>query len=259
MMIADRAPRDGWNPALYVQRHSFVYDLGQELVEMIDAQPGERILDIGCGTGQLTAQLAERGADVLGIDLSPAMIDAARQAHPEIDFQVADVSTLEISRSFDAVFSNATLHWVTHERDAARNMADALKPGGRFVVEFGGSGNVKVIRAAIYRALEELELTRDRFDNPWFNPTIAEYAEILASVGLEVTFAHLFQRPTQLEGEDGLHSWIEMFARPYFVDLEPEIISKVIKEAVEIAHDDLFIKGNWLADYVRLRVAAVKV
>ncbi len=255
-MIADETPGDRWNPALYVERHSFVYELGQELIEVVNVQPGERILDIGCGTGQLTAQLAERGADVLGIDISPAMIEEAKNAYPDLAFEVGDASRLEIRQSFDVVFSNATLHWVTPAHDAAQRMADALKSGGRIVAEFGGSGNVRLIRAAICQALEDMGLGQEKFENPWFNPTIAEYVMILSHADLDVTFAHLFERPTPLEGTDGLHNWLEMFTRPYLVDLKPEVVHTVLKRAVEVARDDLFVDGSWYADYVRLRITA---
>lgn len=134
-----------WDSELYNQKHAFVFKYGEDLLALLDARPGERILDVGCGAGQLTAMIAASGADVTGMDSSPEMIATARAAYPEISFVIADASDFsfaEAAKVYDAIFSNAALHWVERAEDAIVCMSKALKPGGRFVVEFGGKGNI---------------------------------------------------------------------------------------------------------------------
>lgn len=249
---------DWWDPTRYVTQHSFVYEHGQALVDIADAGPGERVLDVGCGSGQLTAQLAERSAKVLGIDPSANMIEAARSAYSDVHFEVGDVLSLREHHAYDVVFTNATLHWVKAADHAAARIAAALKPGGRFVAEFGASGNMSIVVSAIMQALERLGVRVSAFENPWFNPTVAEYVSILSRAGLEIVFAQRFQRPTQLDGPAGLQGWLEMFARPHFSGLADDQVAEVIERAVEIARPQLFKGGAWYADYVRLRVVAVK-
>lgn len=249
---------DGWDPGLYSERHSFVFEYGEELTELADVRPGERVLDVGCGTGQLTARLAELGADVLGIDSSPAMVEAARKAYPTISFEVADVVELDIDSGFDLVFSNAVLHWVKRAQTAANAMATALRPGGRLVAELGGRGNIAAIKGAVDQAVAESNISPEALAKPWFYPSLAEYVAILTEAGLEVTFAHLFPRPTPLDGDSGLRDWLEMFVRSHFSGLSDEAVDSVLSRAVEIAAPSLRNDGVWHADYVRLRITAVK-
>src|SRR5258708_1506630 len=131
-----------WNPGLYESSHSFVWEYGRDLIGLLAPQPGERILDVGCGTGQLTAEIARSGAHVVGIDSSSRMIEQARGNFPDLRFELQDVCTIEYRAEFDAVFSNAALHWVLRAEDAARAIAQALRPSGRFVAELGGHGNI---------------------------------------------------------------------------------------------------------------------
>ncbi len=134
-----------WNSSLYEQKHSFVFKYGEEVLALLNPQRGERILDVGCGTGHLTKLIAEAGAEVVGIDSSPEMVEAARVACPDINFVVADAADFSFTEPFDAVFSNAALHWVTEAKQAMVCMAQSLKQGGRFVVELGGKGNLTAI------------------------------------------------------------------------------------------------------------------
>ena len=137
-----------WNANLYEQKHAFVWQYGTEVLKILAPQPGERILDLGCGTAQLTAQIAAAGAHVIGLDSSPAMIEQARSNYPELQFELADARDFHFAEPFDAVFSNAVLHWISAADRVARSLFLALKPGGRFVAEFGGRGCVREIRAA---------------------------------------------------------------------------------------------------------------
>ena len=167
-------------------------------MELLAARAGERILDLGCGTGALTAELAASGAELLGVDRSPEMIAEARKKFPHLRFEVCDARTLQFSNEFDAVFSNAALHWIPEAERVIHGVARALKPGGRFVAEFGGKGNVRNVVTAIDTAFAELGISANGA-NPWFYPSIAEYASLLEKHHLEVREAALFERPTKLE------------------------------------------------------------
>ena len=248
-----------WDAGLYDQRHSFVYERGADLLGLLAARTGERILDLGCGTGHLTAQIAAAGAQVYGIDASAEMTAQARQNHPQLAFETADATQFRVDEPFDAVFSNAVLHWVKPPQDAVRSIAAALKPGGRFVAEFGGRGNVAKIVEAASKAVSAA-LGRDAGDiNPWYFPGIGEYATLLERHGFEVRYAVLFDRPTPLEeGEQGLANWLRMFAAPCFAALADVDRPRVLQEAVELARPALWKDGRWTADYRRLRIVAEK-
>ena len=201
------AQMDTWDPALYRDKHAFVWQYGQDLVGLLAPLPGERILDVGCGSGQLTAQIAAAGAEVTGIDSSPAMLAEASRNYPDLRFERVDASRMGYDGQFDAVFSNAALHWVRDAGAAASGMARALRPKGRLVVEFGGKGNVRQLLNAISQALAAFQLHIP--ESQWFYPGVGEYAAMLERHGLEVNYASLFDRPTALAG--GLADWIAMF------------------------------------------------
>ncbi len=244
-----------WDSDLYDQKHSFVTKYGEDLLSLLQAQPEERILDIGCGSGHLTKRIADAGAEVIGLDSSPEMIATAQTAYPGINFIVADASDFSFAESFDAVFSNAALHWVERAEAAVICMARALKPGGRFVVEFGGKGNIAGIARALEQAIHHLHGRKVNADN--YFPAIGEYTSLLEKHGLEPVSALLFDRPTKLEGgEEGLENWIKMFRRELvvgFSDAERQAIFAEVKSALR---DKLFRDGNWFADYRRLRIVA---
>ena len=248
-----------WDAALYDEKHSFVWKMGAALVELLSPKKGEHILDIGCGTGHLTAKIAASGAQVTAIDTSPEMIAQARSAHPSIHFEVADARKLKYRNEFDAVFSNATLHWVIEPEAAVVSIASALRREGRFVAEFGGKGNVAGLVSAVARAWKNLRLP-EPLPDPWYYPSLAEYASLLEKHGLEVTYGLLFDRPTPLEdGERGLPNWLEMFGGPFLKAL-PEGLAARFKEEVEKeARYDLFRNDHWVMDYRRLRVVAHKL
>lgn len=142
-----------WNSELYSHKHAFVYQYGEGLVDLLNPQPGERILDLGCGSGELTQRIAERGASVIGIDASATMLETAKNQFPALELYPMDATQFEFAEPFDAIFSNAVLHWVTDYEAAVGRMAAALKPGGRLVVEFGGKGNVATIIQAVAKQL----------------------------------------------------------------------------------------------------------
>ncbi len=247
-----------WNSTLYDQRHAFIFKYGEAVLDLLDPKPGERILDVGCGTGHLTNQIAQAGAHVVGIDRSPTMIDAAHEAYPEIAFVVADATEFAFDRRFDAIFSNAALHWVMDAERAVERMAAALRVGGRFVVEFGGKGNIAGILSAVEAAIREetgVAVTHERYF-----PGIAEYAGRLERHGLLVTSAWLIDRPTKLEnGATGLRDWIEMFEQDVFAVVPPGRVPAVLDHVENLLAPTHFRDGAWYADYKRLRIVAGKI
>jgi trans-aconitate methyltransferase len=248
-----------WNPELYQSSHSFVWKYGRELLAQLAPQPGERILDVGCGTGQLTGEISRAGAEVVGIDSSASMIEQARQNFPDLRFEQLSVTAMPYREEFDAVFSNATLHWVRDAEAAADRISSALKPGGRFVAEFGGRGNTAALLEAVYQALESLGVGDPLGLNPWYYPGIGEYATVLERAGLEVTFAALFDRPTPLEGgDDALANWLAMFGKCFTDALAPELRGPFVRRVEERAERRLRPDGVWTVDYRRLRIRAVK-
>jgi trans-aconitate 2-methyltransferase len=246
-----------WNSSLYDQKHAFVFEYGKNLISLLNPQPGESILDLGCGTGHLTKTIAESGARVVGLDSSPKMIEAARAAYPELQFLQADATNFSFPATFDAVFSNATLHWVIEAEKAIQCIATSLKSRGRLVAEFGGKGNVATIITAIQQSIQEL--LHIEVETGWFYPSIGEYAPLLEKYGLTVQSALLFDRPTQLEeGEKGLRNWINMFCATMFRDVPETMKEQVLRSTEEKARDRLFQGDHWIADYRRLRITASK-
>jgi trans-aconitate methyltransferase len=250
-----------WDTSLYDTTHSYVWRYGEGVLGILEAQPGERILDLGAGTGHLTARIAEAGATVIGLDASSEMVAQAKQLYPNIDFIHADASDFRFNEPFDAVFSNATLHWVKKADEAVQSIAAALKRGGRFVAEFGGRGNGRAVIGALQAARDALGfelIIGDRY--PWFFPGIAQYSAMLERHGLEVTMMQLFDRPTpQDEGENGLRLWYQMFASNFLSDLPEDRREAVLVEAENRIREKQFIDGTWYVDYRRLRVVAKKV
>lgn len=243
----------GWDPSLYDDSHSFVPEYGTDLIDRLDPQDGERILDLGCGTGQLTAEIADRGANVVGLDNSPAMIERARENHPGITFVEADARTATFAEPFDGVLSNAALHWIPDAAAPVRTVRGALRPGGRFVAELGGTGDVQTLVRAIVAAADDAGYDVREHD-PWYFPSVGEYATLLEDHDLEVTYATLFDRPTRLEGEEGLRDWLSMFAGSFLEPIPEREREAVIRGVEDRLRPELYENGEWVADYRRLRV-----
>ncbi len=248
-----------WDAALYDSKHAFVSRQAKGLVDLLAAKPGERVLDLGCGTGTLSAEIAASGAEVVGVDRSPEMINEARKKFAALRFEVCDARSLEFSTEFDAVFSNAALHWIPEAARVVEGAARALKPGGRFVAEFGGKGNVQKVVAALETALKQLGVPTDG-TNPWYYPGIAEYSTLLETHGLEVNEAVLFERPTKLEdGERGLATWITMFCASFLQRVPEGQREHFLQTAEKAARSALWKSDHWELDYRRLRIAAHKI
>lgn len=250
------AAKTTWDTELYESQHSFVWQYGEGLLDLLAPKPGERVLDLGCGTGQLTAKIADAGAAVLGLDASPDMIGQARQNYPRLQFKLEDATAMQFQGEFDAVFSNAALHWMLDAAAVAKNIARALKPGGRFVAELGGRGNIGQIVSSIETTIERFTGTVP--PGRTFFPSIPAYTTLLEAEGLEVQLAHLYDRPTPLEGESGMEHWIRQFKWYYFESLPVAQRTAILAEVVAALRPKLFRNGVWFADYRRLRVVAVR-
>ena len=259
-LLADEHSTDStmkWDTEFYDRKHSFVTKYGEDVLALLDAKPGERILDVGCGSGHLTKQIADAGAEVIGIDSSPDMIATAKATYPSLKFLVADASGFSFDQPFDAIFSNAALHWVERAEEAVICMARALKPGGRFVIEMGGKGNIAGIATELERAIRRQHGREVKATN--YFPSIGEYASLLEKHGIEVTSAVLFDRPTKLEGgEEGLANWIRMFRRELLAVYSDEEQQAIFAEVKTALRERLFRDGDWFADYRRLRIVAFK-
>ena len=243
-----------WDPQQYGQHGAFVHGLAGGVLEWLNAQPGERILDLGCGDGQLTARIAATGASVVGLDASAQMATAARAR----GIDVAEGSAEKMpyaAQSFDAVFSNAALHWVRDHDAMMSEVKRVLKPGGRFVAEMGGHGNVAAILVAVSAALARHGF-EGREDNVNYYPTPVGYTRRLTAHGFAVERMELIPRPTPL-GEGGMEAWIRTFRRGVLESIPEEARALVVKDAVAmltlVLRDE---EGNWTADYVRLRFVA---
>lgn len=249
---------DSWQAAEYDHSFNFVYGLAQDLIDWLSPRPGERILDLGCGTGALAARIAESGALVRGVDLDENMIATARRSFPHLRFDQGDACAFVVDEPQDAVFSNAALHWMTQPELVIERVAAALRPGGRFVAEMGGRGNIRAVHEALFDAMEAEGLARETIPHPWYFPSPAEYTALLEAHGFDVTDLRYFARPTRLEGgEGGLRAWYGMFAPMLLSLIPPERRDAVIERAEERLRRALYREGAWWADYRRLRFRAV--
>ena len=247
--------KQNWNVEDYQTFASFVPVLGQPLLDLLQQKPGEAVLDLGCGDGVLTEKLVQAGCHVIGVDSSPHMVEAAQARG--ISAQVMDATALTFNEAFDAVFSNAVLHWVKEPEKAVVGIARALKPNGRFVAEFGGEGNVKTIEDALIFAVEHL-YPNGRSLSPWYYPAPDAYQAILKQHGLQVETIALIPRPTPLP--NGMRGWLKTFAGPFLKPFPVSFHEHILEEAENFMKAKLCdSEGNWHADYVRLRVSARKL
>lgn len=245
-------PRQSWDPDRYARNAAFVPELGRSLLEWLAPQAGERILDLGCGDGTLTAEIAAAGAEVVGVDASTEQVAAARARG--LDVRVADGARLPFAAEFDAVFSNAALHWMTDPNAVIAGVGRALRPGGRFVGEMGGAGNVARITAALLAALERRGVGAEGVV-PWYFPTPEDYRARLEAHGFAVERMQHFPRPTPLPGD--FAGWLETFGEAFLARVPADERAAFVAEVTEALAPDLRrAGGTWTADYVRLRFLA---
>jgi SAM-dependent methyltransferase len=245
-----------WDPDRYARNARFVADLGAPVVQLLAPQPGERILDLGCGDGPLTAKLAAMGCEVVGVDASEAQVAEARKLG--LDARVMDGENLTLHNEFDAVFSNAALHWMRNAPDSViAGVHRALRPGGRFVAECGGYGCVAKIKKALVDALNRRGIDGESAA-PWYFPTVEDYSQRLSKGGFAIRYIALIPRPTPLPGD--VTAWLETFAESFTNRLQPPDRPAFLAEVQEALRPELCDgDGKWTADYVRLRFSAQKI
>lgn len=244
--------QQSWDPERYERNAGFVADLGAAAFELLAPKAGERILDLGCGHGKLTEKLAAAGAQVIAVDASPEQVEGARARG--LDARVMDARELAFDNRFDAVFTNAALHWIKDADAVIGGVKRALVPGGRFVGEMGGRGNVARVALAIGRAMDKRRL--DMADYwPWYFPSGADYRRRLERAGFRVGHMELFARPTTLPGD--VAGWLETFCQS-FLKAVPAAERAAFFDAVrdDMATDLRDANGDWTLDYVRLRFQA---
>lgn len=252
--MASLATEQTWSAESYDRNARFVSDLGGEILSWLAPERAMRVLDVGCGDGALTRRIADTGAEVVGIDISASLLAAAHARG--LDVRALSVTAMDFDAEFDAVFSNAVLHWVTEPDLAIARMRRALRPAGRLVVEFGGHGNVAAIVTAM-RAAARTHGGDPELAAPWFYPTPARYAAMLERGGFAIRRIGLFPRATPLP--TGMSGWLATFRAPFFEQFGARagIVRAEVEELLRPALCDT--EGNWTADYVRLRAEAVAV
>jgi trans-aconitate methyltransferase len=245
-----------WDPQSYVENASFVPALGNAALELLAPHPNEKILDLGCGDGVLTQKIVSAGAQVVGIDASAEMIAVAKERG--LNAHVMDGQALTYSGDFDAVFSNAALHWMLEPKLVLAGVFRALKPGGRFVAECGGFGNIAAIRVGIRAVLAVHGYPLPQRESQFY-PTVSEYSNLLKNAGFCSIDAQLIPRPTPLPA--GMIGWLKTF-RQGFLDTmnvpqqaQPALWAEIAQFLKPSLCDS---EGNWVADYVRLRFSAHK-
>lgn len=245
-----------WDPLTYERNGAFVHGLAGGVLEWLNAQPGEYILDLGCGDGQLTQRIADTGAQVLGVDASLEMITAARERGIEAEQAKAEMLPFG-EGTFEAVFSNAALHWVRGQDAMLDHVYRVLKPGGRFVAEMGGHGNIAAIQLALTAVLERHGFG-DREEGTNYFPTVDSYTARMKKHGFHVEQMALIPRPTKL-AKSGMEGWLRTFRRGVLVGLPEDTQETVVRETAALLAPALRDEsGNWTADYVRLRFVARK-
>lgn len=240
-----------WDSKSYQRDTGFVSVYGEDVLGWLEPKAGERILDLGCGDGFLTQKLVDAGATVVGVDLSESFVETARVGN--IDAHVMDGENLTFDKEFDAVFTNAAMHWMLDKQAVVDGVARSLKSGGRFAGEFGGFGNVAALLSTM-RAVGDFMGGDPEIAQPGEYPTVKAFTAMLEKGGFAVEDITTFYRPTPLP--NAVRSWLEVMRKPFFEqfgDREEEAYERVIKALKPCLCDD---EGNWIADYVRLRFRA---
>ncbi|MFD0897971.1 methyltransferase domain-containing protein [Loigolactobacillus binensis] len=242
-----------WNAQQYEDQHSFVFKYGAGLLPLISTD-ATTILDVGCGTGDLTDQLRQQGYTVKGIDQSANMIKTAQQLYPQTDFAVADILALPTSQHYDVIFSNAVFHWITQQDQLLAQVAQLLNPHGKLICEFGAQGNIQAISDAFSQQLAKLGVS---YRSPFFFPSPTAYKKRLLQHGFQVEQIVAYPRPTTLSaGLAGLSDWVKQFFAADLAKLSVQQQATVLANMTQELTPKLWRTDHWEADYRRLRVVA---
>lgn len=246
-----------WNAEKYTDDFDFVHKYGEGVLELLEIKSGDKVIDLGCGNGALTEKLYGMGADVIGIDGSADMVEQARKLHPALKFIHDDAVTFKVMEKADCIFSNAVFHWIDEgkQEEMLRNIAAAIKDGGQLVCEFGGYGCCEMIHSALE---EEFNSRGFEYKRTFYFPKIGEYTPIMERCGFKTVYAALFDRKTELKGEHGMEDWINMFVKTPLEGIDKTLRNEIISSAVSKLKSRMYENGKWYADYVRLRIKAVK-
>jgi len=243
-----------WDAKQYQDNASFVSELGSSVLELLNPQHGEVILDLGCGDGSLTEKIAYTVKEVIGIDSSKSMVEATRKRGLNADLLSGDF--ISYKNKFDAVFSNALLHWLSDYQAVIKGVHQALKPKGRFVGEFGGQGNISTL-VHVMQTVVNKNKTMGDFSNPWFFPSVDKYKAALEDGGFSVAYIELIPRPTPLK--TGVQEWVKIFANHIISGMPESLESEFLTQTEALARPHLFSESSgWAADYVRLKFHATK-
>ncbi|MCI8379428.1 MAG: methyltransferase domain-containing protein [Lachnospiraceae bacterium] len=243
-----------WNSTLYNKKHDFVAEYGKGLLEFIPKNDEQSILDLGCGTGTLTAQLADLCGRIVGVDASQSMIEKAKEEFGNIEFKVCDALSLPFEKEFDVVFSNAVFHWISSHDALLKNIYKVLKQRGLLVCEFGASGNIATIENAFAEACNSLGYG---YEAKFNFPEVEDFGKLLEDTGFVIDRIYAYDRPTALkDGEQGLVNWMKQFFASELGVMPKHVKAMVFKKVDELARDTLWNGVEWVADYRRLRVIA---
>ncbi len=243
-----------WNSSLYDKKHDFVAEYGKDLLTYIPDHPAQSILDLGCGTGTLTIQLAELGSRVMGVDSSPSMIEKARERFPGLTFQICDALALPFEAEWDVIFSNAVFHWISDHDTLLESIRHALTPQGILICEFGAVGNTAVILQSFGAASAEFGYS---YESKFNYQSPGNFEKLLTKHGFVIDRVWDFDRPTPLkDGKDGLQNWIRQFLASDLAAMSQDIQERVLSRTEELAKEHLWKKREWVADYRRLRAVA---
>ena len=242
-----------WNANKYNKHADFVSKLATPVVELLNPQKDEKILDLGCGDGTLAFDMQKFGSKVIAVDLSKDMVEKTKEKG--IEAYVISATQLNFTDKFDAVFSNAVLHWIKEPKAAIDKIFNSLKDDGRFIAEFGGYGNIKYLTDAMQKVFDNHK-EYGIFNNPWYFPKVEDYKKLLKDSGFKVEYIELIPRPTSI---DDISNWLDIFANGIISHLSDSQQSDFKDEVREILKPKIYTKKDgWVADYVRLRLKATK-
>lgn len=245
-----------WDADFYKKRHFFVSEYGKDLMRFLPRKEPLFILDLGCGTGTLSNELAQKGHQVIGIDASASMIDMARRGYPEIEFKRMDACEMPWEHVFDVVFSNAVFHWITDQKRLLAQVFQVLKRNGKLICEFGAYGNIRKIQKAFQRAMQAKGYS---YENLFFYPTAKQYRAMLEEAGFVVEHLIVYPRPTPLDGgKDGLKNWISQFLSSSLAEVPIQEREEILQETERLLLPELWDGRQWVADYKRLQAVAQK-